>query len=551
MRFRIGIDFDNTIADFSPVFSQVARELGLLQDCGGYSKKDIREHLRMTPDGELKWQRLQGRVYGREMYRAVFSPGLQNFLLRLKRRGIKVVIASHKSEFGHFDEEQVPLRGVALDWMREKRLLGEQGLGISMEDIYFSSAREEKIETIARLNCDVFIDDLIEIFEEKNFPENITRVLYGSSSNDNECVDFISQSWDDIGACLLGKEDEEDMKFYVEFMLSRKVDDCKVIKGRGNSRIYRVEFDSHAYAAKHYPPSSISNNDRIIAETKACSFLNENQIKNVRVLEAFSEPMNLSLFQWIEGDSVGRISANDLFQAIEFVRELNSLSLLKSAKLLPLAAEACLSRKELKRQIDMRVNLLNKEATENLTLTEFLQYDFLPVKELVTKFAAERETDHENGDLPEHYQTLSPSDFGFHNALRTKDGLLTWVDFEYFGWDDPVKLISDFVWHPGFTLTGKQKSDWINQTLKLFSTDPNIRNRFRTSFPLYGLRWVLILLNEFLPSKWHQRQQALGENNNAREKILAAQLNKARTMLKLLKQESLDIISSVERQIVS
>ena len=548
---KIGIDFDNTIADFSSVFSQVASELGLLQDCGGYSKKDIREHLRMTPDGELKWQRLQGRVYGREMYRAVFSPGLQNFLLRLKRRGIKVVIASHKSEFGHFDEEQIPLRGAAVEWMRENRLLGEQGLGISLEDIYFSSTREEKIETIARLNCDVFIDDLIEIFEEKNFPENITRVHYGSSLKEKGCVDLIAQSWDDISAFLLGKEDEEDVKCYVEFMLSRKVDDCKVIKGRGNSRIYRVEFDSCAYAAKLYPSSSISNDYRIIAETKACRFLNENQIKNVRVLEASSKPMNLSLFQWIEGASVGRISTDNLLQAIEFVRELNSLSHLPSARLLPMAAEACLCRKELERQIDMRVNLLNKEATDNLTLAEFIQYEFLPVKELVTKFAAESDTDIENGVLPEHYQTLSPSDFGFHNALRTKDGLLTWFDFEYFGWDDPVKLISDFVWHPGFTLTGKQKSDWINQTLKLFSTDPNIRNRFRTSFPLYGLRWVLILLNEFLPSKWHQRQQALGENNNAREKILAAQLNKARTMLKLLKQESLDIISSVERQIVS
>ena len=40
-------------------------------------------------------------------------------------------------------------------------------------------------------------------------------------------------------------------------------------------------------------------------------------------------------------------------------------------------------------------------------------------------------------------RALSPSDFGLHNALRGQDGQLRFVDFEYFGWDDPVKLVSD------------------------------------------------------------------------------------------------------------
>ena len=38
---------------------------------------------------------------------------------------------------------------------------------------------------------------------------------------------------------------------------------------------------------------------------------------------------------------------------------------------------------------------------------------------------------------------LSPSDFGLHNTISKKNKLY-FFDFEYFGWDDPIKLICDF-----------------------------------------------------------------------------------------------------------
>ena len=41
--------------------------------------------------------------------------------------------------------------------------------------------------------------------------------------------------------------------------------------------------------------------------------------------------------------------------------------------------------------------------------------------------------------LPKETRCLSPSDFGFHNALLEATGKLRFVDFEYAGWDDPAK----------------------------------------------------------------------------------------------------------------
>ena len=54
-------------------------------------------------------------------------------------------------------------------------------------------------------------------------------------------------------------------------------------------------------------------------------------------------------------------------------------------------------------------------------------------------------------------QVLSPSDFGFHNAILKESGDLVFLDFEYFGRDDPVKLMADFIWHPGMKLSNLQK----------------------------------------------------------------------------------------------
>ena len=52
------------------------------------------------------------------------------------------------------------------------------------------------------------------------------------------------------------------------------------------------------------------------------------------------------------------------------------------------------------------------------------------------------------GPLGEADRVVSPSDFGFHNALRTEDGRLAFLDFEYAGWDDPAKLVCDFELQP-------------------------------------------------------------------------------------------------------
>ena len=35
-----------------------------------------------------------------------------------------------------------------------------------------------------------------------------------------------------------------------------------------------------------------------------------------------------------------------------------------------------------------------------------------------------------------------------------------YIDFGYFGWDDPVKLTSDFIWHAGMVISNHSPLIW-------------------------------------------------------------------------------------------
>ena len=105
-------------------------------------------------------------------------------------------------------------------------------------------------------------------------------------------------------------------------------------------------------------------------------------------------------------------------------------------------------------------------------------------------------------------RTLSPSDFGFHNALRRSDGTIVFLDFEYFGWDDPAKTISDFLLHPAQNLDPSLKDHFLKKMLNSFSKSPFLQERLSVFYPLYALKWCLILLNEFLVSELQRRNFA-------------------------------------------
>lgn len=304
------------------------------------------------------------------------------------------------------------------------------------------------------------------------------------------------------------------------------------IRGGANSRVYRVSDGATRYALKLYPVDPTDKRDRLGAESMALRFLRGHGVRTVPDVIAVDTDRNMSLFEWIEGVSVENPIAADITAALGLLETLHSLRGDKAAVEFPLASEACLSVLELTEQIDRRFSRLEKVAKDEPALAVFLHAGVGPAFDAARRRAQSSYADgHLDFQLPleGYHRSLSPSDFGFHNALRRPDGGLSFLDFEYFGWDDPVKPVADFMLHPGMTLTEAQRRDFATGALRIYGADDAYELRLRALLPLYALRWSLILLNEFIPERWARRVEAGAAAN--RETVLAAQLVKAQALL--------------------
>src|SRR5580658_10161847 len=180
-RLRVGIDFDNTIIAYDDVFRAAATRAGLIEANFVGRKQALRDAIRLLPDGELAWQRLQGQVYGKGIGEATLVTGVTTFLRRCRAEGSTVVVVSHKTEYGHFDPDRVNLRKAALDWMAGQGLFdGEHGIALS--NVHFESTRAEKLRRIATLSLTHFIDDLEEVLTDPDFPAGVARILFAEDA---------------------------------------------------------------------------------------------------------------------------------------------------------------------------------------------------------------------------------------------------------------------------------------------------------------------------------------------------------------------------------
>ena len=524
---RIGLDFDNTLACYDQIFASESKKLGLIPESWEGSKKDLRNELRSLQNGEKYWQKIQGRVYGPCMSQAKLFPGLALFLMRCKKRGEDIFIVSHKTKYGHYDPTHTPLRRIALDWMTSKKFFEKTFFDLDPENVFFAETRKEKIKFILKLNLDIFIDDLEEIFDDLTFP-NIKKILFSANSQ-KKYHDIVYDNWTQIGNEIFGPLKNDECRMVAQRICPDKIKEVQKITGKGNSKIYKVKTEGRKkYALKFYPDNLLDKRPRLKTEVNACKFMKD--LHETPKVISYDERFNIALFDWISNNHVKKINISFIEKALDFVEKLNKLSL-NSINNLPLSSEACLSASELLYQLENRFKYL--ELIKNDLLQKFLEKRFKPLwSKTIDFYVMKWPTSNLDQILPQTKQTLSPSDFGSHNSLLQKDGTICFIDHEYFGWDDPVKLAADFLWHPAMKLETHHKIFWLEGMYKIFENDSEFKKRFEAAYPVYGLRWILILLNEFTNKGWNNRIHANSELSNQRESILISQIKKAETICK-------------------
>jgi hypothetical protein len=303
------------------------------------------------------------------------------------------------------------------------------------------------------------------------------------------------------------------------------------IGGGRNSRVYRVDAGDQLFVFKQYPRREDDPRDRLGVEADALKWMGEQGLAAVPRLLATDRESNSALLTWVEGSLVRDVCASDVDQAAEFLGELHRLRRTATFPTTHLATEACLSGGEIERQIRARAGQLSILEDEP-ALQLFLTREFSTVFDdclAVARDALSCAGLSFEAELEQEWRSLVPADFGFHNALRDERGRLTFIDFEYFGWDDPVKLTADMLLHPGTAVPDGLRSRFRVSAEKMYGDDPDFASRLRAFYRLFGLRWVLILLNEFHPERWRRRVLAGASEDWAEAK--ERQLTVARVML--------------------
>ena len=532
---KIGLDFDNTLACYNKVFLDEAKKLKYLPIDWTGDKQSIKSEILKFADGDTKWQRLQGIVYGPAMSSAVLFPGVASFLLRAKERGNQIIIVSHKTKYGHQDETRTPLREKALQWMENKDFFDTNGFGILRTNVYFCDSREEKVMRIKDLKIDLFVDDLECVFEEREFP-SARKILFRSPPS-SSFKGVSCASWSEVSEDVLGSIQEEDCKALLDGVMDDEIKNIRPIFSGTNSKVFTFcNSEGKPYVLKLYPNLTVDKRPRLETEMKALKNLVSYGMTPKAI--TFDHERNLSVLEFLPGEPPQEITQGEIRQALSFVKTLHLLAA-KTPEQFELASEACLSASEIERQIHVRLGKLQK--IRHHELNTFLSDDFQPLLQETLSWAKSLLADKANWikELSLEKRTLSPADFGFHNSIQDPSGQLKFIDLEYFGWDEPTKLIAEFMLHPGMNLNQECKERWLEGCLSIFgANDSDLPLRLRVSTPLYALRWCLITLNPFLG--FSKRSSARGLSPSfVDDKELSGQILKAKRLCSLSKPECL------------
>ncbi len=281
----------------------------------------------------------------------------------------------------------------------------------------------------------------------------------------------------------------------------------------GNNRVFAVTAGGHRYAAKVYFRHPADTRDRLHAEYAFLNCAVRAGIHCVPRPVVCDARLGIGVYEYIEGrklDAV-EINADCVAQAAEFILRLNHESAQAMGRELPNASEACFSIADHFAMVDGRLSrlagvgatdALDREAREFIAVLN-ARWQQAKVQILCGAQAAGIDPDEALAE-----RCISPSDFGFHNALATADRGICFIDFEYAGWDDPAKLAGDFFSHPAVPVDATHFDSFVETAMAYSRRPADLAARARILFPVFQTKWCCIILNEFLPDSAQRRQFA-------------------------------------------
>jgi len=280
----------------------------------------------------------------------------------------------------------------------------------------------------------------------------------------------------------------------------------------GNNRVFRVTVGERQVLLKQYFRHPSDPRDRLRTEQAFLEHAAKMAPAQVPQVIACDAANGVGIYEYIEGTKPeGAVSRELVREAAVFFSALNAPASRAAAGALPIASEACFTVAEHFGMVDRRIARLaslsgptdSDRAARDLVAR--LGAAWSGLKEQLSA-ALSRQNIPEAIDPSD--RCISPSDFGFHNALVRSNGKLCFLDFEYAGWDDPAKMVGDFFSHPAVPVPGEYLDEFVRETMSYSRRPGVLEARARLLFPVFQVKWCCIILNDFIPEFAERRRFA-------------------------------------------
>lgn len=229
------------------------------------------------------------------------------------------------------------------------------------------------------------------------------------------------------------------------------------LKGGMNSRVFSCDVADKRFVIKGYQPLKAGQRDRFAAEKQFLLYSNAVASAYVPQVLHVDDHRRCIVMEYLDGHAYPEGSPpeqQDIDAAVRFFSLLNQDTVQAAAQITMDAAEGFLRISAHLQNVRERMQQM---SVDHLPLAvqpkakkaiRLLRSCFKPVEERILN--ALRAGQIEDA-LPASKRCVSPSDFGFHNAIRTARGV-KFFDFEFGGLDDPAKAAIDFVLQPNISV---------------------------------------------------------------------------------------------------
>lgn len=305
------------------------------------------------------------------------------------------------------------------------------------------------------------------------------------------------------------------------------------LAGGKNNRVFQLDLaDGGRAVLKRYHVDARDDRDRLGAEWRFLDYVWARGVRNVPQPLACDRGVSAGLYGFIDGRRLesAEIDAEVVAAAADFVVAINGEPR-RPDDLAP-GSEACFSLANHLATVDRRVarlDAIDLGAPRGEDAARFVATRLKPtwsaVRGRILTAAQEAGLDLA---APIGRPVVSPSDFGFHNMLRDAAGRSIFIDFEYAGRDDPAKLVCDFFCQPEVPVPAQFFDGFADRLAGALALSDADRHRCTLLLDAYRVKWVCIILNEFLPLGASRRAFADSGERAAR---CARQLARAETQI--------------------